>query len=76
MKKYGIFSPVLSRLFIGLKILVSWKVRFFIAGGDGSELRRGGSLVNFLKLGRVKPVLFVIEGGSVFLARKKLLSVA
>ena len=39
------------------------KVRFFIGGG-GPGLRRGGSFLNILQLGRVKPVLYATGGGS------------
>ena len=39
-------------------------MRFFIRGG--AALRRGGSLVNFLQIGRVKPELFSTGGGSQF----------
>ena len=45
--------------------------------GGGPGLRRGGSLINFYKLGRVKPVLFATGGRlRFFLAREKLLHVA
>ena len=46
-------------------------------GGGGPGLRRGGSLINFYKLGRVKPVSFATGGRlRFFLAREKLLHVA
>ena len=51
---------------------------FLLNGGGGRPgPRRGGSLVNFYKLGRVNPVLFPTGGGSqFFLAKKKLLHIA
>ena len=50
---------------------------FFIGGGGGPGLRRGGSLINFLQIGEGQSCFILNRGRiTVFLARKKLLHVA
>ena len=52
------------------------KVRFLVGGGgegrDGPGLRRGGSLVIFLQIGKGKPVLFSTGKGSQFFGQGKI----
>ena len=50
---------------------------FFIGGGGGPGLRRGGSLINLLQIGEGQSCFILNRGRiTVFLARKKLLLVA
>ena len=46
---------------------------FFIGGGGGTGLRRGGSLVNFLQIGEAQ-TCFIRNGGgvTVFLGKEKI----
>ena len=61
------------------KINLVMEGTFFIGGGGGPGLRRGGSLVNFLQIGEGQTcTCFILIWGrvTVFLARKKLLHFA